>query len=168
MKLYEVNQKILDALDILEEEGGEINDTTTEVMRELDSLEMERDRILGYLAKVVLNTRSEAAALKAEEERLSKRRKALEKKEEKLIGILARECGEKTDLGVATLSYRKSESLDVKDAKAAVEWLNANGHADCVRTPAPEVMKDGVKKLLKAEKKVPGVALVVKNNVSLK
>ena len=171
MKLYEVNLAIQSALDRLDfdPETGEIGENTEEVLKELDALEMERDRILEYVAKVALNIRSDAASLKAEEDRLKKRRQALERKEEKLIMILDRECGgEKTDLGFATLTYRKSESLEVLDCAQAVAWLNDNGYSDCIRTPAPEVVKDAVKKLLKKDAKVPGVKLVTNNNCSLK
>ncbi len=169
MKLYEVNAAIVRALDILDEEGGEINETTMRVLEELEGLQMERDRILEYLAKVVMNIRSEAAGIKAEEDRLKKRRQALENKEDRLIAILDRECaGEKKDLGIATVSYRKSESLEVTDAVRACAWLHDNGHNECVRIPAPEVIKDAVKKLIKNDAKIPGVTLVTKNNCSLK
>lgn len=171
MKLYEVNLKILSALDRLDfdPETGEIGEETDEVLAELDALQMEKARILEYIAKATLNVRSDAAELKAEEDRLKRRRQALERKEEKLIHILDRECGgEKTDLGVATLSYRKSESVEVSDAAKAVAWLRDNGHEDCVRVPAPEVAKDAVKKLLKGDVEIPGVAIVAKNNCSLK
>ncbi|MCC8065615.1 MAG: siphovirus Gp157 family protein [Clostridiales bacterium] len=109
MKLYEVNQAIESVIDqMVDIETGEILPVSDELMEQLNSLEMERDRILGYLAKLVLNTRAEAAALKEEETRLKNRRDRLEKKENRLMEILDRECGgEKTNLGVATLSYRK-------------------------------------------------------------
>ncbi len=171
MKLYKVNQAIQSALDRLDfdPETGEISENTEEVLKELDALELERDRILEYVTKVVLNIRSDAASLKAEEERLKKCRQALERKEEKLIHILDRECGgEKTDFGFATLTYRKTESLEVLDSAQAVAWLHDNGHNDCIRTPTPEVVKDAVKKLLKNDAKVPGVKLVTNNNCSLK
>ena len=171
MKLYEVNMAIQSALDRLDfdPETGEIGENTEAVLQELDSLEMERDRILEYVAKVALNIRSDAVALKAEEERLSKRRKALERKKEKLVSILDRECGgEKKDLGFATVSYRKSESVEVVDSAKACAWLHDNGHNDCVRIKPPEVIKDEVKKLIKNDAKIPGVKLVEKNNCSLK
>ena len=171
MKLYEVNMAIQSALDRLDfdPETGEIGENTEAVLQELDSLELERDRILEYVAKVALNIRSDAAALKTEEERLSKRRKALERKEEKLVSILDRECGgEKKDLGFATVSYRKSESVEVLDSAKACAWLHDNGHNDCVHIKPPEVIKDEVKKLIKNDAKIPGVKLVEKNNCSLK
>ena len=171
MKLYVVNAAIQSALDRLDfdPETGEIGENTEAVLEELDALEMERDRILEYIAMVALNIRSDAAALKAEEDRLSKRRKALERKEEKIISILDRECGgEKKDLGFATVSYRKSDSLEVIDSARACAWLHDNGHNDCVRIKPPEVIKDEVKKLVKNDAKIPGVKLVIKNNCSLK
>ena len=171
MKLYEVNAAIQSTLDRLDfdPETGEIGENTEAVLDELDALEMERDRILEYIAMVALNIRSDAAALKAEEDRLSKRRKALERKEEKIISILDRECGgEKKDLGFATVSYRKSDSLEVIDPAKACAWLHDNGRNDCVRIKPPEVIKDEVKKLIKNDAKIPGVKLVIKNNCSLK
>lgn len=171
MKLYEVNLAIQSALDRLDfdHETGEIGENTEAVLAELDALEMERDRILEYIAMVALNIRSDASALKAEEGRLKKRREALERKEEKIISILDCECGgEKKDLGFATVSYRKSECVEVLDAEEAVAWLSGNGHEDCIRIKPPEIAKDEVKKLIKKETAVPGVKLVTKNNCSLK
>lgn len=176
MKLYEVDQAIAEVLikleDVFDPETGEIltsPDATDEVFAELEALQMEKKRILEYLAKVTLNTRAEAVAIKAEEERLKKRRQSLEHKDERLMRIIDRECaGEKTDLGIATVSYRKSEPLDITDAKAAIEWLKENGHEDCIKYAEPEVKKDPVKKIIKAGTKVPGTVLTEKNNCSLK
>ncbi len=176
MKLYEVDMAIQEVLmkleDVIDPDTGEIlssPDAADEVLSELEALQMEKTRILEYLAKVTLNTRAEAAAIKAEEDRLKKRRQSLEHKEERLMGIIDRECeGEKTDLGIAVVSYRKSEKLDVTDPKAAIAWLQANGHDDCIKIADPEVRKDDVKKMVKAGTDVPGTVLVAKNNCSLR
>ena len=176
MKLYEVDMAIQEVLmkleDVIDPDTGEIlssPDAADEVLSELEALQMEKTRILEYLAKVTLNTRAEAAAIKAEEDRLKKRRQSLEHKEERLMGIIDRECeGEKTDLGIAVVSYRKSEKLDVTDPKAAIVWLHANGHDDCIKIADPEVRKDDVKKMVKAGTEVPGTVLVAKNNCSLR
>ncbi len=176
MKLYEVDMAIQEVLmkleDVIDPDTGEIlssPDAADEVLSELEALQMEKIRILEYLAKVTLNTRAEAAAIKAEEDRLKKRRQSLEHKEERLMGIIDRECeGEKTDLGIAVVSYRKSEKLDVTDPKAAIAWLQANGHDDCIKIADPEVRKDDVKKMDKAGTEVPGTVLVTKNNCSLR
>ena len=83
--------------------------------------------------------------------------------------ILDRECGgEKTDLGVATLNYRRTTRVDVTDAAKAVSWLKRRKFLDCFRIPAPEVAKAEVKKLLTAGTKVPGCAVVEDRSYSLK
>lgn len=90
MKQYEINA-----------ETGEILGDADELFSQIQSLQMEKKSILEYLAKFVLNIRSEAAAVKTGEQRLKARRDRLAKKEERLMKVLDRECaGEKTDLGV--------------------------------------------------------------------
>ena len=105
MKLYEVNQGIEDLIAMLEPdpETGEVT-AADEVMEQLHALEMERSRILEYLAKLVLNCRAEAASIRAEEKRLAERRRSLESRDERLMQILDRECaGQKTDCGRSVL-----------------------------------------------------------------
>ncbi|MCD8300466.1 MAG: siphovirus Gp157 family protein [Clostridiales bacterium] len=162
MKLYEVNQAIEDIFSrIVDEETGEILSDSEELMAQLDALQMERSRILEYLAKLVLNIRAEESALKDEEDRLKARRERLGKQESRLMDILDRECdGVKTDLGIATFSYRKTERIDITDSEAATDWLRSSGHEDCYRIPAPEIIKSEVKKLIAAGEDVPGAALV--------
>ncbi len=171
MKLYEINEEILRLTDQIsvDEETGEILCDMDAITAGIEALQMERRSILEYLAKLVLNLRSEAAAVKAEEARLRDRRSRLEKKEARLMQILDRECGgEKTDLGVATLNYRRTTRVDVTDAAKAVSWLKRRKFLDCFRIPAPEVAKTEVKKLLTAGTKVPGCALVEDRSYSLK
>ena len=171
MKLYEINAEILRLTDQIEfdEETGEILCDIDAIYDAIGALQMEKKSILEYLAKIVLNLRAEAAAVKTEEQRLKERREKLSKKEERLIKILDRECaGEKTDLGVATFSYRKTSHVDVSDAAKAIRWLKCNKHLDCFRVPAPEVAKAEVKKLINAGTKVPGCVVVEDYSCSLR
>jgi len=171
MKLYEINQAIQSLLAQLEPdpETGEIPMDDDAILAELNGLQMERSRIMEYLAKIVLNTRAEAASLKDEETRLRDRRKVMERKDERLMAILDRECGGiKTDCGVATVSYRRTEKVDVSDSAAAVGWLSENKHTDCYRVPEPEVNKAEIKKLLKSGKAIPGITLVQDVSCSLR
>ena len=167
MKLYEVNNRITELLMTLEPdpETGEVTGDVDSVIAELNSLEMQRSSILEYLAKIVLDTRASVNALKEEERRLHERRQVLERRDERLMEILDRECaGQKTDCGVATVSYRKTTSVDVLDSAKAIRWLKRNKLTDCFRIPEPEVSKSNVKKLLQAGSKVPGITL--KENMS--
>lgn len=171
MKLYEINAEILRLTDQIEfdEETGEILCDIDAIYDAIGALQMEKKSILEYLAKIVLNLRAEAAAVKTEEQRLKERREKLSRKEDRLMKILDRECaGEKTDLGVATFSYRKTSHVDVSDAPKAIRWLKRNKHLDCFRVPAPEVAKTEVKKLINAGTKVPGCAVVEDYSCSLR
>ena len=69
MKLYEINEEIARLTDTLlvDEETGEIVGDTEEFCNQLEALNMEKKRILEYLAKLVLNTRSDVEALKTED-----------------------------------------------------------------------------------------------------
>lgn len=169
MKLYEVNQAIEDIFGLLvDPETGEVIPDEA-LLAQLESLQMERSRILEYLAKLVLNTRSQASGLKEEEKRLKERRAMLERKDDRLMAILDREChGEKTDCGVATVCYRKTTKVDVSDDATAISWLMENGHPQCYRVPTPEISKTEVKKLLTAGTEVPGVSLVQDYSCSLR
>ena len=171
MKLYEVNQQILELLDRLEPdpETGEIPADEDAIIAEINALAMQRQEILQYLAKLVLNARAEAAMLKAEEQRLKVRRAAMENREQRIMGILDRECGgEKTDLGVAVFSYRRSPHLEVEDPGKAIRWLKRNKHMDCFRVREPEVAKTEVTRLINSGVHVPGCSVVYSNSCSLK
>lgn len=171
MHLYEINSEIALLLQQLEvdPETGEILASSDEIIQQLNALDMERSRILEYLAKVVIETRAEAAALKAEEERLAERRRRFERREERLMQVLDRECnGVKTDLGVATLRYRQNTRVDVQDAARAINWLKRHKLKDCIRVKEPEVDKTAVRRLLADGSTIPGIALVTSQSCSLK
>ena len=111
MKLYEINEEIRRLLWLLEPdpETGEVPLNEDELLEQLNSLQIERANLLTYLAKVILNLRSEAEMVKAEEVRLKERRQAIERREELIMAVLDRECnGENADFGIAVLRYRAS------------------------------------------------------------
>ena len=170
MKLYEVNQQLEELILQLEPdpETGEIPANEDEIIAQINALALKREDILQYLAKLTLNCRAEAAALKVEESRLKKRRESLEAKDKHLVKILDRECGETTDLGVATLSYRKTSRLEVADESKAVAWLKRHKFTNAFNVPAPTIYKTEVRKLLSAGQKVPGCTVVEDSSCSLK
>ena len=163
MKLYEINaeiQRLADQIDF-DPETGEILMDADAIFEEIGKLKLERQSILEYLAKLVINTRADIEAVKAEEARLKDRRIRLSTKENRLMKVLDRDCGvKKTDLGIATFSYRQNSHLEVSDAEKAIRWLKRHKYKDCYRTPAPKVAKAEVKKLINAGEKVPGCAIV--------
>ena len=171
MKLYEINAQMLALMEQLEPdpETGEIPSNEEEIIAQINALAMRREDILQYLAKLVLNCRAESAALKTEEARLKKRRESLDAKEERLMKVLDRECGgEATDLGVATLNYRKTSKVEVTDEAKAVSWLKRHKFMDAIKFVAPTVYKTEVRRLLGAGQKVPGCKVVDDRSCSLK
>ena len=171
MKLYEVNQQIEDLLNQLEPdpETGEIPSNEDEIIAQINTLALKRDDILQYLAKLALNTKATVQSMKDEEKRLHSRRQRMEQKQERLIAILDRECGgQKTDLGIATLCYRKTSHVEITDKGAALFWLKEMGHEDCYRIPEPEISKLYVGRLLDAGEKIDGVERVTGTSCYLK
>ena len=171
MKLYEVNQEIENLLEALEPdpETGEIPANEEEIIDQINALAMKREDILTYLAKLTLDAKASVQALKAEEKRLHDRRQRLENKQERLISILDRECdGQKTNLGVATLCYRKSTRVEIRDQRAALQWLQRTGHEECYRIPEPEISKLYVGKLLDAGEQIDGIERVSSTSCYLK
>ena len=170
MKLYEINMEIERVIEqFIDTETGEVLGDTAEMQEILDGLQMEKMHILEYLAKLVLNLRSDRNALNDEIKRLAERERRIAAKEERILAILDRECaGEKTDLGVATVGYRKSVATVVDDQDAAVSWLESSGYDDVLKYTAPSVIKSGAKKLLQSGVEIPGIHLEEHNNMNLK
>ena len=153
----------------VDEETGEILTSSEDILQQLEALDLECSQLLEYLAKVFLDTRAEAAALRAEEERLATRRRICEHREERLIEVLDRECnGQKTDLGIATLRYRATSRVEVSDSAKAISWLRRHKYRDCIRVKEPEVDKTAVRRLLTDGSTIPGIALVTGQSCSLK
>lgn len=171
MKLYEINEAIETLLAALtvDPDTGEVPADADDVIAQIDALSMERSAVLEYLAKEVLNLRADQAAVKAEEARLKDRRERMAKRETAILGVLDRECaGQKTDLGVATVSYRTSEATEITDEADARTWLMAEGYDDCLKYAEPAIDKTALKALIKSGVEVPGAAVTKRTNCSLK
>lgn len=129
MKLYEINERAAAIIAALEPDPdtGEIVANEEELLNELETLTDNKNDILEWIAKEQLNARAEADAAQIEIDRLRKKKDRATTRAERLLAILERECnGKKTNLGVATLSYRKSKSVVIDDESAVVDWLKCN------------------------------------------
>ena len=163
MKLYEVNQKIENLISQMEAdpETGEAPASEEEIQEKIDALKIEKRDILEALARMAMNSKAQIAGLKAEEERLKKKRLQAEGQHARLLAILDRECdGKKTWLGIATVFYRKTSRVEFSDEDKAFRWLKKNGHQDCYKIPKPEISKVLVGKLIDSGEKVPGAEKV--------
>ena len=154
MKLYEIDNAILDCIDL---ETGEVIDT-----ERLDALNMERDAKIENVACWIKDLRAENEAIKSEKQKLDSRRKVNDNKIESLMGWLNYALnGTKFKTGKCAISFRTSESVEVTE-----EGLEAlmKEHDELLTYKAPEPNKTAIKQALKDGLSVAGVQLV--HNVS--
>ena len=151
--LYEINEEILNCVDT---ETGEIIDP-----EKLSQLQMDFDDKVEGIALWIKDLLSDAAAIKAEKDKLNERQKVCENKaknlKEYLSGFLA---GQKFKTPRVARSYRKSESVNVSDI-----WKIPD---DYLKNKDPEPDKTKIKSALKAGVSIPGVELIENRNIQIK
>jgi gamma-glutamylcysteine synthetase len=153
MSLYEIDRTILSLVD---PETGEILDGDA-----LEQLQMEREAKLENVACWIKNLTAEGAAIRAEEVNLAERRKAVERKIERLKKYLADALdGEKFQTAKCAVSFRKTSKVEITDAECVAKWCEDSGLFDLVVYSAPTVSKTEIGKLLKGGAEIPGAALV--------
>ena len=154
MKLYEIDNAILDCIDL---ETGEVIDT-----ERLDALNMERDAKIENVACWIKDLRAEAEAIKAEKLALAERQKIAENKVESLKKWVAYALGgQKFSTAKCSVSFRNTESVEVTEE--GLENL-MNDHDELLTYKAPEPNKKAIKDAIKDGLSVAGVQLV--QNVS--
>lgn len=159
MTLYDINKQIEEAVEngFVDAETGEILDDSA-----LNELQMARDEKIENIAIMIKNYKAEAEAIKAEKMNLAKRQQVMENRTEWLKRYLASNLdpGEKVSTPRASISWRKSETVEVEDIwKIPDQYLKR-------RDPDPD--KTAIKAALKAGEQVTGAMLVTKNNLQIK
>ena len=127
----------------------------------LQKLQMDfSDKVEG-IACWIKNLLSDAAAIKAEKDILAEREKACKNKAESLKRYLQSALdGEKFKTAKVSISYRKSESVQVDDiTKLDEEYL---------KYEEPSVNKTKVKQALKSGILLQGVQLIENQNIQIK
>ena len=153
MKLYEINQAIMDCVDA---ETGEIIDT-----EQLDKLQMERETKVENVACWIKDLKAEAEALKNEKQALAERQKVAENKMESLKKYLAYALDGKAFKSTrASVSFRKSQKVEIADIYKVDE--------NYLRYKEPEADKTAIKEALKAGKTVEGATLVENTSVIIR
>jgi hypothetical protein len=153
MKLYEIDQAIMDCIDM---ETGEIVNEEL-----LTSLEMERETKIENVALWIKELKAEAEALKAEKLAFAERQKVAENKMESLKKWLAYTLnGEKFKTVRASVTFRTSDKVEITD----IFKLDEN----YLRYKEPEADKDAIKKAIKDGQEVAGATLVKSTSVIIK
>lgn len=114
MTLYEIDQNIMALID----EDGMITDTEA-----FDALQMSRTEKIEGIACWIKNLKSDAAAIKAEEDVLAERRRTIENKIKSLSEFLSNTlAGQKFSTPRVSISYRTSKALEIADNDIFVAW----------------------------------------------
>lgn len=153
MKLYEIDQAIMDCIDM--ETGEIINEEL------LNSLQMERDTKIENVVLWIKELKAEAEALKAEKMAFAERQKVAENKMESLKKWLAYALnGEKFKTVRASVTFRTTDKVEIAD----IYKLDEN----YLRYKEPEADKEAIKKAIKAGQEVAGATLVPSTSVIIK
>ena len=160
--IYEIDQDILDCLDA---ETGEILD-----VERLDALQMEREEKLEGVALWIKDLNAEAEAVKAEADKLTARRKALENKVTSLKAwLLTALEGGKLKTPRCNVYPMRSQRVAVADEPKLIQFLKTlERPEDFLRFRDPELRRDELKKALKDGIYIPGAALEETESVVIK
>jgi len=159
--LYEIDQEILACADM---ETGEILDT-----ERLDALQMEREQKLEGVALWVKDLNAEAEAVKAEADKLTARKRALDNKITALKSwLLIALDGGKLKTPRCNVYQTHSQRLAVVDEAGLISFLKTLEDPGRFVRYTEELRKDEIKKALKDGTIIPGAALETTESVVIK
>ena len=160
--LYEIDQDILSCTDA---ETGEILDAA-----KLAALEMERERKLEGVTLWVKDLSAEAAAVKEEADKLTARKRALDKKITALKSwLLIALDGQKLKTPRCSVYYTHTPKLSVEDEEKLIGFLKTLDEPErFLRFKEPELKRDDIKKALKDGTIIPGASLEETESVVIK
>lgn len=157
MKLYEIKEELEQLI-----EAREYAEDSNELEQAISDLKMDFQEKAENVALYIKNCISDAEAIKAEEKKLTERRKALENKATRIKSYLAVMLdGAKISTGKVSVSYRKSMSVDVPDVNdipLSFQRVEKKVSAD----------KTAIKKAIQAGEEVHGAILIEKKSVVIK
>lgn len=159
--LYEIDQAMLDCIDL---ETGEIIDA-----ERLDELQMQREEKIEKVALWVKNLESDAAAYKAEKDSFAEKERVAKNKIEGLKKYLAYATeGAKFQTTKVTISFRRSEQVEVQDEVAFIEYAQRVNRDDLLSFKAPTINKTAIKQALKEGQELLGATIVERQNIQIK
>lgn len=130
----------------------------------LEGIEEEFNFKAENTAQYIKSLKAEAAAIKAEEDKLKKRRQSYSRKIDGMT-IYLKNCMEqmgikKIDMPKARITIRKNTpSLKIMDEVGFITMLQEHGRDDLLRYSLPEIKKTEIKRLIKSGEHFEGAAL---------
>lgn len=163
MTLYEIDKALAELIDShTDPETGELIIEPYE----LETLQMAREEKLENIALFAKNLMAEAVAIKAETDKLTERRRSVERKAERMKELLSVGlAGEKFSTPRVAVSFRASKSLEI-DIETFLPWAEVNRQYLRMKEPEPDKM--AIKTAIVNGAKIPGAEIVEKRSVSIK
>ncbi len=167
MKLYELAADYEAFLAAIE--AGEIPEEA--IIDTLESIESAIEDKVENIACLLKNLAAEAAAIKAEEDKLAERRKSKEKAHERFKAYLSDmmlKCG-KTRFESARnkISFRKSDAVTIDDEEKFVEWA-AMEHDEYLTYKNPSINRTAIKKAIESGVEIDGAHIEIRQNIQIK
>jgi hypothetical protein len=168
MTLYELMTDYTNFLSAVE--SGDIPEEA--IADTLEAIEATVDEKIDNTACLIKTLAAEEAAIKAEEERLAKRRKVKENtrgRVETYLSDMLLAMG-KTEFESARnkISFRKTPGkVVVANEKAFIEWAAANDES-LITIGKPTLNKTAIKQALESGKQIDGAEIVASQNMQLK
>ena len=167
-ELYELNQQYKEFIDAVER--GDIPDEA--IADTLEAMNNDFDDAADNIACMIKSARREAEAMRDEERALAERRRAVERRAERLTEYLTEQMRQRDCKAVKTarnaLSLRKSTAVEVESAGALVEWAKLHNRFELLTYKQPEPNKTELKKALEAGDSIAGAHIVERMNLQLK
>lgn len=169
MKLYEINERLEELLAQLEPdpETGELAEDSESVIDEIVTLQANKTEIHEWLAKEALNARANMSAIKTEMDRLKKLYTRYANRDERIVGILDRDCAGDEDYGFAKFARRKSQKTEITDYDKAVDWL-AQHNPECLKPKPADIDRMKAKRIITGGETIPGIEVVENITASLR
>lgn len=161
MKLYEIEQGLRALIEgtlekIVDMETGEVF-----TVDNLENLQLVKEEKLEGCAVVYKELKADAEALATEIKTLQERKNRILKKQEWLADYMAVALnGEKLKTPKCTISYRKSESVELTGNIEEVPSEYCKTKVELDKTAVKKAIKEGIE--------VPGCSLIAKMNMQVK
>lgn len=161
MKLYEIEQGLRALIEgtlekIVDMETGEVFPVDN-----LENLQLVKEEKLEGCAVVYKELKADAEALATEIKTLQERKNRILKKQEWLADYMAVALnGEKLKTPKCTISYRKSESVELTGNIEEVPSEYCKTKVELDKTAVKKAIKEGIE--------VPGCSLIAKMNMQVK
>lgn len=161
MKLYEIKSKY----DALFELYNSTDDDTEreDILAQLSNAEESLDVKLDSCCRYLRNLQSDVDAIDAEIERLTARKSSTLKAERRFRDYVGHHLGNgnKWQNQLFSLTWRRSESVSVDNERMVpAQYMS--------ETISYSVDKESAKEKLKSGEVIPGLSLLVKNNLQMK